>query len=154
MSAQPIPEGASTLAPYLTVQGAARAIAFYQQVFGAKVILKLDGPNGSIMHSELKFGNSTIMLADQNADSGSFAPAKFGGSPIGLALYVTDVDAVFAKALAAGARQHRPLANQFYGDRSGSIIDPFGHLWHLSTHIEDVSPQEIKNRMEARMQHS
>jgi PhnB protein len=152
MATKPIPDGASTISPYLMVQGAARAIEYYQQLFGAKVRLKIDGPHGTVMHSELQIGNSTVMLADENAEHGSFSPSKYGGSPIALALYVSDVDAVFAKAIATGSKQFRPLANQFYGDRSGSVIDPFGHLWHLSTHIEDVSPQEMKNRMASHMQ--
>jgi PhnB protein len=154
MATKPIPDGASTVSPYLMIRGATQAIAFYQKVFGAIVRLKMDGPAGIIMHAELQIGNSNIMLADENPEHGNFGPAKFGGSPIALALYVTDVDAVFAKALAAGARQYRPLANQFYGDRSGSVIDPFGHLWHLSTHIEDVTPEEMKNRMASQMQHT
>src|SRR5437762_1483924 len=126
-----------------------RAIDFYQNVFGAKLRMKLDGPGGRIGHAELEIGNGLIMLADEHPEMGALAPTTIGGTPVGLHVYLEDVDAVAKKAIAAGATLKRPVENQFYGDRLGSIIDPFGHLWHISTHVEDVSPEEIGRRAAA-----
>ena len=146
---KPVPDGYPALAPYLIVTGAAAAIAFYQQVFGAKLRLRLDAPGGKVGHAELEIGDSLVMLADENPEMGALAPLTVGGTPVGLHLYVPDVDAVAAKAVAAGAALKRAVENQFYGDRLGSLVDPFGHLWHISTHIEDVSPEEIGRRAAA-----
>ena len=153
---KPIPDGYPRLSPYLIVGDAAAAIDFYQKVFGAKLRLRLDGPNGKIGHAELELGDALIMLADEHPEMGALAPTTIGGTPVGLHLYVEDVDAVAKKAVAAGAALKRPVENQFYGDRLGSIVDPFGHLWHISTHVEDVSPEEIGRRAAAlgRGQHS
>jgi PhnB protein len=144
---KPIPDGYPRLSPYLIVDGAAEAIAFYRTVFGAKERMRLDGPEGKIGHAELEIGTSLIMLADEFPQMDAFAPAKFGGSPIGLQTYVEDVDAVVGKAVAAGAKLLRPVQNQFYGDRSATIEDPFGHRWHVATHVEDVSNDEIARRL-------
>jgi PhnB protein len=147
-----VPDGYPSLTPYLIVADAAAAIAFYQRVFGAKLRMKLDGPDGKIGHAELEIGNSLIMLADEHPEMGALSPKTVGGTPVGLHVYLEDVDAVAAKAVAAGATLKRPVENQFYGDRLGSIVDPFGHLWHISTHVEDVSPEEIGRRAAAMAQ--
>jgi PhnB protein len=143
---KPVPDGYSSITPYLIVTDGAGAIAFYQRVFGAKLRMRLDGPGGKIGHAELEIGHSLVMLADEHPEMGALAPPTIGGTPVGLHLYLEDVDAVAAKAVAAGATLKRPVETQFYGDRLGSIIDPFGHLWHISTHVEDVSPEEIGRR--------
>jgi PhnB protein len=148
-SVKPIPDGYRSLTPYLIVAGGAEAIAFYEQAFGAKVRLRLDRPDGKIGHAELEIGDSVVMLADEYEPMGAKAPAAYGGSPVSLHLYVADVDAVAATAVAAGAALKRPVENQFYGDRLGTIEDPFGHVWHVSTHIEDLSPEEIGRRAAA-----
>jgi len=144
-----VPEGYPSLSPYLIVRDGAAAIEFYQKVFGATLRMKLDAPGGRIGHAELEIGNGLVMLADEHPEIGALAPTTIGGTPVGLHLYLEDVDAVAKKAIAAGATLKRPVENQFYGDRLGSIIDPFGHLWHISTHVEDVSPEEIGRRAAA-----
>jgi len=149
---KPVPDGYPSLTPYLIVADAAAAIAFYQQVFGAILRMKLDGPDGKIGHAELEIGNSLIMLADEHPEMGALSPKAVGGTPVGLHLYLEHVDDVAKKAVAAGATLKRPVENQFYGDRLGSILDPFGHLWHISTHVEDVSPEEIGRRAAAMAQ--
>jgi PhnB protein len=149
MPPKPIPDGYRSVMPYLIVTDAAGAIAFYQNVFGARLRMKLDGPDGKIGHAELEIGDSAIMLADEHREMGALAPPTVGGSPVGIHLYLGDVDAVAAKAVAAGATLKRPVENQFYGDRLGTIVDPFGHIWHISTHVEDVSPEEIGRRAAA-----
>jgi PhnB protein len=149
---KPIPDGYATLTPYIVVPDGAAAIAFYTHVFGASERLRLAAPNGRIGHAELNIGGSVVMLADEHPEHGAYAPGHFGGSPVTLHLYVEDVDAVVAKAVAAGGKLIRPVADQFYGDRSGSITDPFGHVWHIATHIEDVSPEELSRRADAAMQ--
>ena len=146
---QPIPEGYPRLTPYLCIDGAAKAIEFYTQVLGATEKMRMDGPDGKIGHAELTFGDSVLMLADEYPDMGFLSPARLGGAPVTLHLYVEDVDAVFEKALAAGAKSLRPLENQFYGDRSGQFEDPFGHRWNVATHVEDVDPEEMARRAEA-----
>ena len=146
MPVKPIPDGYPNLTPYLIVADGPAAVAFYQQAFGAKLRLKLDRPDGKIGHAELEIGDSLVMLADEFPPMDAKAPAAYGGTPVSLHLYVDDADAVAARAVAAGARLKRPLENQFYGDRLGTIEDPFGHVWHISTHIEDVSPEEIGRR--------
>ena len=143
---KPIPDGYHSVTPSLIVADGAAALAFYQQVFGARVRMRLDGPGGKIGHAELEIGDGLVMLADEHPAMGALAPPTVGGTPVSLHLYVPDVDAVAAKALAAGARLKRPVENQFYGDRLGTVEDPFGHVWHISTHVEDVSPEEINRR--------
>lgn len=145
-SVKPIPDGYRNLTPYLIVADGAGAIAFYSGVFGAVERMRLGGPDGKVGHAELTIGDSLVMLADEHPAMGARAPAAFGGSPVSLHLYVADVDAVVAKAIAAGATLRRPVENQFYGDRAGAIEDPFGHTWHLATHVEDVSHKEIGRR--------
>ena len=151
MSVKPIPDGYHTVTPYLIIQGAAGAIEFYKKAFGAKELMRIPGPGGKVGHAEIQIGDSRIMLADEHPEMGAKAPGSFGGSPVGLMLYVEDVDARFNRAVAAGAKVHRPLADQFYGDRSGTVTDPFGHQWTIGTHKEDVSPEELDRRMKAMM---
>ena len=149
MSVKPIPDGYPAITPYLIVEGAARAIDFYKDIFGATERMRLDGPQGRVGHAELSIGGSLLMLADACPEMKVVAPTIGGGSPVGLHLYVEDVDAVVARAVAAGAKVERPVVTTFYGDRCGSISDPFGHHWHVATHVEDVSPEEIQKRMAA-----
>jgi PhnB protein len=145
---QPIPEGYPRLSPYLCVDGAARAIEFYVDVLGATERMRMDGPDGQIGHAELQLGDSIIMLADEYPDMGFLSPTRIGGTAVTLHAYVDDVDAVFEKALAAGAKALRPVENQFYGDRSGQFEDPFGHRWNVATHVEDIDPEEMARRAE------
>ena len=146
-----IPEGYNTVTPYLVIKGAAKAIDYYKNVFGATVVVRMDGPGGSVAHAELKIGDSHIMLADENLQMGNRSAESIGASPVSLLIYLPDCDAVVAKAIAGGAKVLKPVADQFYGDRSGFIQDPFGHLWGIATHIEDVSPEEMKERMKKLM---
>jgi PhnB protein len=145
-SVKPIPDGYSVVSPYLVIRGAARALEFYQQALGARERLRLAMPNGQIGHAEIQIGDSTIMLGDESPEANCRGPESFGGSPISLHVYVEDVDAVVARAVSHGAKLTRPVEDQFYGDRSGTIEDPFGHTWHFATHIEDVPPDEINRR--------
>jgi PhnB protein len=148
----PIPEGYHTVTQYLCVRGAAAAIAFYKRAFGAEEIMRMDMPGGLIGHAELQIGSSRIMLADEMPempDTVTRSPQTLGGTTAGFMIYIPDVDARFKQAVDAGAQVKRPVTNQFYGDRSATIQDPFGHVWTLSTHIEDVSPEEMKKRMAA-----
>jgi PhnB protein len=144
-----IPQGYNSVTPYLVVKGAAQAIEYYKKVFGATEAVRMDGPNGKVGHAELKIGNSHIMLADENPSMGQgySSAATIGASPVSLYVYLPDVDSVIDRAVAEGAKLLRPVADQFYGDRSGFFQDPFGHLWGVATHIEDVGPQEMKERM-------
>jgi PhnB protein len=146
---KPIPDGYPRLTPYLIVGDGAAAIAFYEKAFGARLRLKLDAPGGKIGHAELEFGDSLIMLADEHPEIGARGPRAFGGSPVGLHLYAEEVDAVVARAVAGGARLVQPVENKFYGDRMGTIEDPFGHKWYVTTHIEEVSSEEIARRAAA-----
>jgi PhnB protein len=150
--AKAIPEGYHSVTPYLIVDDAAGAIEFYRKVFGARELMRMPAPDGQIGHAELTIGDSRIMLADAFPDMGARSPRAIGGSPVHLYLYVEDVDAVTNKALAAGAKELRPVKDKFYGDRSGTIEDPFGHVWHVSTHKEDVAADELKRRAERAMQ--
>jgi len=134
------------------VRGATQAIAFYQQAFGAEERLRIPGPGGTIGHAELTIGSSLLMLADETPGMGNPSPQALHGTPVGLTLYVQDVDTVFARAVAAGATVQRPLEDQFYGDRTATVTDPFGHQWYLMTHIEDVSPDEMQRRAAAAAQ--
>jgi len=144
---KPVPDGYHTATPYLVVNGAARALEFYKKAFGATESMRLPGPEGKVMHAEIKIGDSTIMLADEFPEMGAKGPQAFGGSPVSILLYVEDVDARFSRAVAAGATVQRPVQDQFYGDRSGTLVDPFGHTWSIATHKEDVSPEEMAKRM-------
>ena len=142
---RPIPRGYRTATPYLIVDGAARAIDFYKKAFRAKEIMRLE-QNGKIGHAEIKVGNSRIMLADEFPDMDARGPKSIGGSPVSIHLYVKDADKTFAKAVKAGAKVKHPLEDKFYGDRTGSVEDPYGHIWHVATHKEDLTPEEISNR--------
>jgi PhnB protein len=135
--------------PYLSVNDAAAAIEFYKKGFGATELMRLPGPDGKLGHAEIRIGDALVMLADEFPEYGNLSPRTLGGSTVRLHMYVEDVDAFFEKALAAGAKVLIPIADQFYGDRSGRLEDPFGHVWLVSTHIEDVSPEEMQKRMEA-----
>ena len=145
----PVPEGYHTVTPYIIVDGAAAAIEFYGAAFGAEELFRMDAPGGKVGHAEVKVGDCRIMLADEVPSMGFRGPRSFGGSPVSLLLYVTDCDALFARAVAAGAKVVRPVQDQFYGDRSGMVEDPFGHTWTISTHKEDLSPEEVKRRAAA-----
>ena len=142
-----IPKGYNTITPYLIIKGAAKAIEYYKSVFGAAVVVRMDGPDGRIGHAELQIGDSHIMLADEFPEMGHRSAESIGASPVSLLVYIPDCDQVVAKAVAGGAKILKPVADQFYGDRTGFIQDPFGHLWSVATHIEDVSPEEMKERM-------
>ena len=145
----PVPQGYHHVTPYLIIKGAAAAIDFYKDVFGASEIMRMPQPDGRIGHAEMKLGDSVIMLADEHPEMDIVSPSTLGNSPVGILLYVDDVDATFNKAVSRGAKVNKPLADQFYGDRSGTVIDPFGHKWTIATHVEDVSPQEMERRMAA-----
>lgn len=148
---KPIPDGYHSVTPYLIVNNAARALEFYQQAFGATETMRLNGPGGKIMHAEIRLGDSTIMLADEFPEMQAVSPTTLKGTAGSLMVYVEDVDSRFQQAVAAGATVKRAVQDQFYGDRSGTLIDPFGHVWTLSTHTEDLSPDEIGRRFEAVM---
>jgi len=146
MAVNPIPKDYVGVTSYLIVRGAAKAIDFYKRAFGATEIFRL--PMGDrIGHAEIKIGGGVVMLADEMPDMGHKSPQALGGTPVSLLFYVPDVDAVFARALAAGGKAVKPLQNQFYGDRSGTLTDPFGHVWTVATHVEDVAPDEMDRRM-------
>jgi PhnB protein len=143
---KPIPDGYRSVTPYLIIRGAAQAMEFYSKAFGAKEQFKMPGPDGKIGHAEMRIGDSVIMLADENPNMGHKSPETLGGSPISILLYVEDCDATFNQAVKAGGQVERPLANQFYGDRTGGVKDPFGFSWYIATHVEDVSPDEMERR--------
>jgi PhnB protein len=145
------PASYHTATPYLIVKGAAAALDFYKKVFGATEVMRMPMPDGTICHAEIKIGDSVIMLGEEMPQMGATSPKTIGGSPVGLCLYFPDVDARFATAVASGASVKKPIQNQFYGDRSGSIVDPFGHIWTIATHVEDVSPQEMQKRFQAEL---
>jgi PhnB protein len=147
-----IPKGYNTVTPYLVVKGAARAIEYYKKVFGATEILRMAGPDGRVGHAELQIGDSRIMLADENPNIGTRSAETIGASPVSLLVYIPDCDKVVHMAVAEGAKLLKPVQDQFYGDRSGFIQDPFGHQWGIATHIEDVSPQEMNERAKKAMQ--
>ena len=146
---KPVPDGYHTVTPYLIVQGGAKALAFYGQVFGAIERERMQDATGKVHHAEIDIGSSRIMLADEHPEIGALSPPTVGGSAVSIHLYVEDVDAVVAKAVAAGATLVRPVADQFYGDRVGGITDPFGHRWFIATHKEDLSSAEIHRRAAA-----
>lgn len=142
-----LPAGFSTVSTYLIVRGGEEAIAFYGKAFGAKEIYRLSMPGGQIAHAELQIGDTRLMIADEMPEFGNKSPKSLGGTPAGLCIYAPDCDALFAQAIDAGATELRPLADQFYGDRSGQVLDPFGHQWTLATHLEDMTPEEMTRRM-------
>jgi PhnB protein len=142
----PIPEGYHTITPYLTVRGAADALAFYERAFGAKELYRMDGPGGSIMHAEMRLGDSAFMLTDESEEWGNLSPASIGGTGSSLMIYVDDADEIFNRAVEAGAKVVMEVSDQFYGDRSGMVEDPYGHRWSISTHVEDVPPDELNRR--------
>lgn len=143
------PPGYHSVTPYLAQRDCAAAIDFYVRAFGAERVLQLDMPDGKIAHAEIRIGDSIVMLSDEMPEWGNRSPQTLGGSPVFLMIYVPDVDAAFARALAAGATEVRPIENQFYGDRTGTLLDPFGYRWTLATHVEDVPEDELKRRMAA-----
>ena len=151
MPVKPIPEGYHSVTPYLMVHDAARALDFYRRAFGAAEVVRMDGPGGKVMHAEIRIGDSFVMLADEQPGAISKSPQALGATTSGLVVYVEDADEQFGKAVAAGATVNRPMADQFYGDRSGTVTDPFGHVWTVATHKEDVTPDEMRRRMEALM---
>lgn len=151
---KPIPDGYPRVIPYLSVDGAAAAIDFYGHVFGATERLRMAGPGGKIGHAELEIGDSIVMLADAFPDMGGRTPDSLGGTPVTIMVYVEDVEAVFERALGAGAIAERPVADQFYGDRAGQFVDPFGHKWFVATHVEDVEPEELERRAAAAVSQS
>jgi PhnB protein len=148
MAVKPIPDGYHSVTPYLIVKGAAQAIEFYKKAFGATELMRFPGPNNTVAHAEIKIGDSPVMLADEGAAEYK-SPQSVGGTPVSLMIYVPDVDKVYNQAISAGAKQSRPVQDQFYGDRSGNLIDPFGHVWTVATHKEDVSMEEMQRRMAA-----
>jgi PhnB protein len=151
MTVKPIPDGYPQVIPYLTVDGASDAIDFYTEVFGATERMRMPAPQGKIGHAELEIGDSLLMLADAFPDMGGQSPKSLGGTAVAVMVYVEDVDAVFERAIKAGATEQRKVENQFYGDRAGQFADPFGHKWFVATHVEDVPPDEMEKRAAAAM---
>jgi PhnB protein len=151
MAVKAIPDGYPQVIPYLSVDGASDAIEFYRQVFDAKERMRMPAPDGKVGHAELEIGDSVVMLADVFPEMGGQSPASIGGTPVSMMVYVDDVDAVFDRAISAGATSERPVENQFYGDRAGQFVDPFGHKWFVATHVEDVPPDEMAKRAAAAM---
>jgi len=148
MTVKPIPEGYHSVTPYLIFSGASDAIAFYKKALGAEEVTRMDGPGGRI-HHEIRIGDSHIMLGDEQPEIGAVSPKTIGGSPVSIHLYVEDVDAAVERAVAAGAKLVRPVADQFYGDRTGGVEDPFGYRWFIATHKEDLTMDEIRRRAAA-----
>lgn len=146
---RPIPEGYHSVTPYLIIKGAADAIEYYKMAFGATELMRMPAPGGTIGHAEIKIGDSPIMLADEFPEMGYKSPQTLGGTPVSIMIYVDDVDTVFKQAIAAGGKEQRPVQDQFYGDRTGTLEDPFGHVWHVGTHVEDLSPEEMERRARA-----
>lgn len=148
MAVKPIPEGFHTVTPHLSIKDAAAAIEFYKKAFGAQEMMRLSGPAGMVMHAEIKIGDSPIMIAEEMPDWGNRSPQSLGGTPVTIHLYVEDVDAVARQAESAGAKAQIPVGDRFYGDRSGRFEDPYGHVWIISTHKEDMEPAEMQRRAE------
>jgi PhnB protein len=146
---KPIPEGYHSVTPYLIIKGAADAIEYYKKSFGATELFRMPTPDGKIGHAELKIGDSPIMLSDEHPDLGHVGPQTLGGTPVGIMIYVDDVDTIYKRAISGGGQEIKPLQDQFYGDRSGTLKDPFGHMWTVATHVEDVAPAEMEKRMAA-----
>ena len=145
---KPIPEGYHSLTPYLIVDGGAKALDYYKQAFGATELMRMEH-DGKIAHAEMKIGDSPFMLSDEHPEMGYKGPKSVGGSAVGLMIYVDDCDTIFKQAIAAGGTEKKALQDQFYGDRSGTLEDPFGHIWTVATHKEDVTPEEIDKRLAA-----
>jgi len=152
MPVKPIPPGYHVVTAYLCIDGASAAIDFYKRVFGAKERMRMDAPGGKVGHAEIQIGDSVVMLADQFPEMNFYGPKTGGNTSINMHLYMTDVDAVMQRAIVAGAKVVRPVEDKFYGDRTGTIEDPFGHVWHIATHTEDLSMAEMKRRGEAASQ--
>lgn len=146
MTVKPIPEGYHAVTPYLFIKGAAQAIEFYAKAFGARELLRYEAPGGKIGHAEVQIGDSRVMLADEYPEMTALSPQTLGGTGGLLMLYVEDVDAVFQRAIQLGARQLQPVQDKFYGDRTGTLLDPFGHMWTIGTHKEDLTPEEMRKR--------
>ncbi len=151
MAVRAIPEGYEAAVPYLSCRNAASAIDFYKKAFGATELMRMPAPNERVGHAELQIGAAKIMLADEFPEMGFRSPQSVGGTPVGIYVYVEDVDALASRAVAAGAKIERPVADQFYGDRSVTLLDPFGHRWFFATHTENLSPEEIRRRGDAAM---
>ena len=147
-----IPSAYRGVTSYLILRDAARALEFYQKAFGAEPVLRLDGPDGKVAHAELRIAGGIVMMSEENLEMGHKGPQTLGGSPVHLMFYVADVDQAFARAVAAGGKADRPVKDQFYGDRSGTLTDPFGLSWTIATHVEDVSAEEVNRRMAQMMQ--
>ena len=146
---KPVPDGYHAVTPYLSVKGAAQAIEFYKKAFGASEVMRFPQPDGRVGHAEIKIGDSRVMLADEFPEMDFLSPQARGGSAVHMHLYVENVDDVFKRAISAGAREVRPVQDQFYGDRLGTVADPYGHVWHVSTHKEDLSMEELQKRAAA-----
>jgi PhnB protein len=144
MSVKPIPDGYHTITPAIIVRCAANAIEFYRKAFGAQVVERMDGPDGTVMHAEIRIGDSIVMLGDENPQFGTLSPMSTNGTSSSLHIYVDDVDAVFARAIGAGAKVKYPIENAFWGDRYGKVTDPFGHEWGIATHLKDMTPDEVR----------
>jgi uncharacterized glyoxalase superfamily protein PhnB len=144
--AKPIPDGYHTVTPYLAIRDAAKAIEFYKKAFGAEEIFRMPGPDGKVMHAEIRIGDSPVMISEEFPEYGTKSPQALGGSPVNIFLYVENVDKVFEQAVKAGATVTMPVADQFWGDRYGKLDDPFGHSWSVATHVEDVAPDEMAKR--------
>src|SRR2546422_10399539 len=151
MAVKPIPEGYHSVTPYLIIRGASQALDFYKKAFGAVELFRFPTPDGKIGHAEIKIGDSPVMLADEFPEMGAKSPPTIGGSPVTIHLYVEDVDKTFAQAIAAGAKETRPVKDQFYGDRAGQLEDPFGHKWYIATHKEELTMEEVKRRAAAQV---
>lgn len=148
MATKAIPPGYHSVTPYLIIDGAAKAIDFYKKAFDATELMRMESPDGRIGHAEIKIGDSQVMLADEYPEMGYRSPQALGGAAVSLMVYVEQADQMFKQALASGAQELQPLKDQFYGDRSGTLKDPFGHVWTISTHVEDVAPEEMRRRAE------
>jgi len=151
MAVNPIPAGYAGVTPYLIIRDAARALGFYKDVFGAKETLHLKYPDGKVAHAEIAIGEGHVMISEELPEQGFRGPLTFGGTPVSLLVYVEDVDAVFEKAIAEGAETRHPVADQFYGDRSGTIVDPFGHVWSIATHKQDMSGEAMQKALDEQM---
>jgi len=149
MAVKPIPEGYHNVTPYLIVKGASEAIDFYKKAFGASETMRIAAPGGKVGHAEIRIGDSAVMLADESPEMVSRSPQTLGGAGVSILLYVADVDIQFQQAIDAGAKELLPVQNQFYGDRTGTLQDPYGHIWTVATHVEDVLPEEMRKRAEA-----
>ena len=149
MAVKSIPEGYHSVTPYLILNGAADAIEYYKKALGAVELFRFPAPGGKIGHAEIKIGDSPIMLADEHPEMGYKSPQSYGGTPVSIMIYVEDVDTIFKQAVAAGGKEQQAVKDQFYGDRSGTLTDPFGHVWTIATHKEDVSMDEMQQRMKA-----